>query len=159
MMMNHKQRHQELGKSGQDEIEGLWKVVEEMAEEMKGMKMLLKKIYKMGQMMWGEVVDLNDELELGYKSSEVETGEELEEESESESEVGEEEQMEVEEERKALRREVNRWEAKQAAEQAEKQVVEAELEKEATGSEYMDEDEEEEEEEEEDEEDEEDEEE
>ena len=64
-----------------------------MAEEMKGMKELLKKIYEMGQTTWGEVIDLNNKLELGYKSSEAETGEELEEELELELEVGEEEQM------------------------------------------------------------------
>ena len=112
---------------------------------MKGMKKLLKKIYKTGQMMWEEVVDLNDELELGYKSSEVGMEEESDEELELESEVGEEEWIEVEEERKALRREVNRWEAKQAAEQAEKQAVEVEAEvaKEPSGSKYGDEDEEE----------------
>ena len=39
------------GKSGQDEIEGLWKMVEGMAEEIKGMKEILKKIYEMGQTM------------------------------------------------------------------------------------------------------------
>ena len=112
-----------LGKSGWDEVGELRKKVEEMAEELKEMKEILKKIYKTGQMLWGEVIDLNDELELGYESSEAGMEEELGEESGSESEVGEEERMEVEEERRALRREVNRWEAKQAAEQAEKQVV------------------------------------
>ena len=109
-------------------------MVEEIAEEIKGMKKILKKIYEMGQMMWGEVVDLNDKLELGYKSSEAGTEGESDEESGSELEVGEEEQMEVEEERKVLRREVNRWEAKQAAEQVEKQAAEAA--KELSGSKY-----------------------
>ena len=59
------------GKSGWDEIQGIQEMVEEMAEEIKGMKRILKKIYETGQMMWGEVVDLNDELELGYESSEA----------------------------------------------------------------------------------------
>ena len=113
-----------LGKSGQDEITGLWELVEEMAEEMKEIKTLLKKVYEMGKMIWGKVIDLNNELELGYKSSEAETEEELEDELELELEVGE-------EEIKVLRREVNRWEAKQA----EKQAAEVELEEEL-GSEY-----------------------
>ena len=125
------------GKSGWDEIDRLRKVVEEMPEEMKGMKKLLKKIYETGQMTWGEVVDLNDKLELGYESSEPGMEEESDEELGLKSEVGEEEWMEVEEERKALRREVNRWEAKQAAEQAKKQAVKAA--KEPLGSKYGDE--------------------
>ena len=54
-----------LGKSGWDEIEGIWKMVEEMAEEIKGMKKIMKKIYETGQITWGEVIDLNDKLELG----------------------------------------------------------------------------------------------
>ena len=111
-----------------------------MGEELKEMKEILKKIYETGQMTWGEVINLNDKLELGYESSEVGTEEELGEELGSELEVGEEEWMEVEEERKALRREVNRWEAKQG----EKQAGEAEAAKEPSGSEYEGEDEEEE---------------
>ena len=102
------------GRSGQDEIGELRKKVEEMGEEIKEMKKILMKIYEMGQMTWGEVIGLNDELELGYESSEAGMDEELSEESGLESEVGDEERMEVEEERRSLRREVNRWEAKQA---------------------------------------------
>ena len=56
------------GKSGRDEIEGIWKMVEEMAEEIKGMKKILKKIYKTGQMIWGEVIDLNSTLHSPIKS-------------------------------------------------------------------------------------------
>ena len=134
-----------LGRLGQDEIGELRKKVEEMGEELKEMKKMLKKIYEMGQMTWGEVIDSNDELELGYESSEVGTDEESGEESGLELEVGEEEWMEVEEERRLLRREVNRWEAKQA----EKGAAEAEAAKEPLGSKYGGEDEEEEEEEEE----------
>ena len=101
-------------RSGRDEIGELQKKVEEIGEELKEMKKILKKIYEMGQLTWGEVIDLNDELELGYKSSEAGMEGESSEESGLESEVGEEERMEVEEERRLLRREVKRWEAKQA---------------------------------------------
>ena len=81
------------GKSGQDEVGELRKKVEEMAEEIKEMKELLKKIYETVQTTWGEVIDLNDELELGYKSSEAGMEEELDEESVLESEVGDEERL------------------------------------------------------------------
>ena len=80
-------------RSGQDKIGELRKKVDEMGEEMKEMKKLLKKIYETGKMTWGEVIDLNDELELGYESSVAGTEGELSEESGSELEVGEEERM------------------------------------------------------------------
>ena len=57
------------GRSGRDKIGELRKKMEEMGEELKEMKKLLKKIYETGKMTWGEVVDLNDELELRYESS------------------------------------------------------------------------------------------
>ena len=43
-----------LGKLGWDEIEGIQKIVEEMAEEIKGMKKIMKNIHETGQMTWGE---------------------------------------------------------------------------------------------------------
>ena len=78
-------------RSGWDEIGELRKKVEEMGEELKEIKKMLKKIYETGKMTWGEVIDLNDELELGYESSVAGTEGELSEESGLESEVGEEE--------------------------------------------------------------------